>query len=189
VRTIEAVLRGAWSTRFERDCVSSPENVIDRLRANPGNDGWLASTPGLVGRLNSESLWFYLAPRGRNSFRPYFGGRIVPLGDAGARVDGAIRLSRAPIILFGFLVLVAVVWLATAVATAIADALGGVLGGSDVFLVVLPGAFVFAIVLLSCARSPNLHARREDAPVVCRHACERGARRSRLRQTRIADHR
>lgn len=96
----------AWSTPVDMDCACSSIELIRRLKAGAGTESWATPKTGFAGRLDSGSLWLWLAPRGRDSFHAYFSGRVVEQAQpATSRLVGEIRMARGAIALIGFLVI------------------------------------------------------------------------------------
>jgi hypothetical protein len=111
---------GAWSTPVALDCDCSPQEAIERLRATMGSEAWLSSNPGLAGRFDPDSLWLWLAPRGKNSFQAYFRGRLTKSRAGGSRLEGEVLLARWNVALGAFLLLVSVLFFSAAVQESIA---------------------------------------------------------------------
>jgi hypothetical protein len=158
---IAASLVGAWSTQVAFGCDCSTQQAIDRLRANPGSESWISPVPGLAGRLDPDSLWLWLAPRGRNSFHAFFRGRLTRSGAMASRLEGEIRLHRAAIGLMAFILIALIVFLAAALDHLVAAVRAGDLTNADLLLVALSAGF-FATVLLVVSRGIQSFVRSRD---------------------------
>ena len=114
-----------------------------------GSEGWLSSNPGLAGRFDPDSLWLWLAPRGKNSFQAYFRGRLTKSRAGGSRLEGEVLLARWNVALGAFLLLVSVLFFSAAVQEIIA-AIG--IGGpvySDLPVLWVAVAFLLTILVFN----------------------------------------